>query len=130
MLICTAEQWAAVQTQFPNTRPGVFRGREFLSRNWGTRRVVFLHVGDGVVASAASTQFGIDRWDPNVLLSTTAATQEETEAIFRVAELNGVPLMGEPIIASNLEGTVPPAIATPAKAGPVLPNTEPGDPIP
>jgi hypothetical protein len=111
VLVCTAEQWSAVQAQFPNTRPGLFRGREFLSRNWGPRRVVFLHVGDGVIASAASAQFGIDRWDPDVLLTTTAATEEETDAIRRVADINGVPLIDEPVSATNIEATVPMALS-------------------
>lgn len=110
VFVCTAEQWSAVQTQFANTRPGLFRGREFLSRNWGSRRVVFLRVGDGVIASAASAQFGIDRWDPDVLLSTAAATEEETDAIRRVAEINGVPLIDKPVIATNIDGTVPLAL--------------------
>lgn len=111
VLVCTAEQWIAVQTQFPNSRPGSFRGREFLSRNWGTRRVVFVRVGEGVIAAAATAQFGIDRWDPDVLMSTAAEEDSCANAIHHVAEMNGVPMIAEPIVATNLEDTVPLAIA-------------------
>lgn len=112
VLVCTADQWSAVQTQFPNTRPGSFRGREFLSRNWGTHRVVFLRVGEGTIACAATAQFGIDRWDPDVLMSTIPSDEAGNEAIRIVAELNGVTVVSEPIVATNLEDTVPLAIAS------------------
>ncbi len=115
VLVCTAEQWSAVQTQFPNSRPGIVRGREFLSRNWGPRRVVLVRVGDGAVGAAATAQFGIDRWDPDVLMSTIAAEESEIEAIRTVARMNGVPLIAEPIVATNLEDTVPLAIAASRK---------------
>jgi hypothetical protein len=115
VLVCTAEQWSAVQTQFPNSRPGSFRGREFLSRNWGTSRVVFLRVGDGLVSTAATAQFGIDRWDPEVLMSTMADEDGTAAAIRRVAEMNGVPVVAEAIVATNLDDTVPLAIAASRK---------------
>jgi hypothetical protein len=125
VLVHTDEQWAAVQLQFPNSRPGSFRGREFLSRNWGPRRVVLLRVGEGVILSAATAQFGIDRWEPEVLMSTLAAAEADGQAVRTVATMNGVRLVEQPIAAANLEDSVPLAIAASKPQPSQQPTPEP-----
>jgi len=115
VLVCTPEQWSDVQKQFPNSRPGVLRGRHFLSRNFGTKRVVFLNSGDGVVAAASAAQFAIDRWNPTVLMSTSSREDCET-AVVEVCEINGIRLLPEPVVATNIEDSVPEAIAAANKA--------------
>ncbi|MBC7925263.1 MAG: hypothetical protein H7039_06355 [Bryobacteraceae bacterium] len=105
VIVCTDDHWESVQLQFPNTRPGIFRGRQFLSRNWGTKRFVFLRAGESLVALAATTQFGIDRWNPGIILTTS-----HSPAVDEVCGLNGVPIEPEPITAASLESSVSAAL--------------------
>jgi len=117
VLVSTPEQWIFVEKQFPNTRPGLFRGRQFFSRNFGTKRVVFLRAGDGEIHAAAATQFGIDRWNPLVFLTTAEQDDPVLSAIPQICELNGVRLAAETVAASSIEDSVPAAIVKASKDG-------------
>lgn len=117
VLVSTPGQWSFVEKQFPNTRPGVFRGRQFFSRNFGTKRVVFLRAGEGEVHAAAATQFGIDRWNPLVVMSTAEQDDPALSAISQVCELNGVRLVSETIAAASIGDSVPAAIVKAGKEG-------------
>ena len=110
VLVNTAEQWTYIEKQFPNTRPGVFRGRQFLSRNFGTKRVVFLRGGETRVLAAAAAQFGIDRWNPMLIMTTADEGVDAVESVAEVCEINGVRLLSEPVTAANIEDSVPAAI--------------------
>src|SRR4051794_23537869 len=97
VLVSTPEQWSFVEKQFPNTRPGLFRGRQFLSRNFGTKRVVFLRSGEGCIRAAAAAQFGIDRWNPLLLMTTAEAGDDALNSIAEVCTINGVRLLPDSV---------------------------------
>jgi len=106
VLVCTAEQWDAVEKQFPNSRAGLFQGRQFLSRNFGTRRIVLLRCGTGVIATAAATQFAIDRWNPTLLMM-TAPGDGEFLAIQEVSQINGIRIAEQIVMATAIDPSVP-----------------------
>ena len=80
-------EWEAVRHSYEDLRPGMALGREFLSRSFGRRRVVFVHTGENPVEAAVSAQYAVDRWSPRVLASDT-----EHDAFMHVASRNGLPL--------------------------------------
>ena len=110
VIVSSTEDWSFVEKQFPNTRPGLFRGRQFLSRNFGTKRVVFLRAGEGKVHAAAAAQFGIDRWNPLLMMTTAEPANDTLESVSEVCAINGVRLLPEPVAAANIEESVPAAI--------------------
>src|SRR4051812_30113839 len=95
--VCTPERWGEIASEFGEPGPGRSRGRDFVSRTYDNRRVVFLNAGEGVVAIAAATQFAVDRWQPRILLRTSDATEELTATIEEVAAINDIPLIMHPL---------------------------------
>ena len=92
VLVASDEYWQEVRRAFPDLRPGLALGREFTSRSFGKRRVVFMQTGTGSVSAAACAQHAADRWRPFMLMSTVDAASPEAEAFGWVAERNDVPL--------------------------------------
>ena len=92
VLVASDENWQEVRRAFPDLRPGLSLGREFTSRSFGRRRVVFMQTGSGAIPAAACAQHAADRWRPTMLLSSVEGGAEEAEAFAWVAERNGVPL--------------------------------------
>lgn len=88
VLVPSNPEWQQVRQSYEDLRPGIGLGHEFLSRNFGRRRVVFFHTGGDEVEAAVSAQYAIDRWSPRVLASDT-----DHEAFSHVANRNGLPLM-------------------------------------
>jgi hypothetical protein len=87
VLVPSDDGWSKLRQTYDNLRPGVALGREYLSRNFGRRRVVFVHTGENPVEAAVSAQYAIDRWTPQVLASDTTH-----EAFDHVAMRNGLQL--------------------------------------
>ena len=87
VLVASAEDWSAVRESLPDLRPGLAVNREWISRTFGRRRVVFVHAGEEPIAAAATAQHAVDQWRPDVLLSTSNAA-----AFQWVAENNRVPM--------------------------------------
>ena len=92
VLVSSDENWQEVRRAFPDLRPGLALGREFTSRSFGKRRVVFMQTGTGTVSAAACAQHAADRWRPQMLLSTVDGETAEAEAFQWVAERNDIPL--------------------------------------
>ncbi len=115
VLVCSPDHWQAVLTQFPNTRPGLFQGRSFLSRNFGPRRVVLLRCGQGSVPAAADAQFAIDRWHPSVLMA-TETQGDEVSALHQVAAINGVFVVERRVLPASLDQSLPELIAAVSRA--------------
>jgi hypothetical protein len=88
VLIPSQQQWEVLRTEYDELRPGISLGREFLSRNFGRRRVVFLHTGDDAVEAAVSAQYAVDRWSPRVL-----AFHGAHDSFDHVAARNGLELI-------------------------------------
>jgi len=87
VLVASAEDWSAVRESLPDLRPGLALNREWISRTFGRRRVVFVDAGEEPIAAAATAQHAVDQWRPDILLSTADA-----DAFYWVAENNRVPI--------------------------------------
>jgi hypothetical protein len=88
VLVPSELDWQDLRHAYEELRPGIGLGREFLSRNFGLRRVVFLHTGEDDVEAAVSAQYAVDRWSPRVL-----ASDSDHDAYSHVAARNGLSLM-------------------------------------
>jgi hypothetical protein len=88
VLVPSDGDWQALRQAYEDLRPGMALGHEFLSRNFGRRRVVFVHTGDDPVDAAISAQYAVDRWSPRLL-----ASDAENHAFTHVALRNGLQLM-------------------------------------
>jgi hypothetical protein len=87
VLVPSEIEWQALRQSYEDLRPGIALGREFLSRNFGRRRVVFVNTGEDSVEAAVSAQYAVDRWSPRVL-----ASDSEHPAFTHVASRNGLRL--------------------------------------
>ena len=72
VLISAGAEWRAVRARFPDTpQPSPFG--EWLAVTLDVARrpmpVIFLHGGWGKIAAAASTQYAIDRWTPDLVVN-------------------------------------------------------------
>jgi len=102
VLVCTQARWDEIRTEFGDPGPGRSQGREFVSRTYDNRRVVLLNAGEGIVATAAATQFAVDRWQPRILIRTDDAADELAATIEEVAAINDIPLLNQPLESGPL----------------------------
>ena len=93
VLVVSGEDWTGIRSAFPDLRPGLALNREWISRAFGRRRVVFVLTGDECIAASATAQHAVDQWRPLILLSTVPEDSEEAKAFRWVAENNRVPLL-------------------------------------
>lgn len=114
VIVCTPAQWDEIRSQFDTLLPGLSQGREYLSRTYGMRRVVFLRAGDGLVATAAATQFAIDRWKPSIVM-TTSGLNGELEAAEAVGAINGSTVLTEVVGEGPMSELMPPVLDSAAE---------------
>jgi adenosylhomocysteine nucleosidase len=73
ILISANAEWRAVRALLPDAEPRESPLGQWFPRSVGagtaTRDVIFFHGGWGKIASAASTQYAIDRWAPALLVN-------------------------------------------------------------
>jgi adenosylhomocysteine nucleosidase len=74
VLISANAEWSVIRTLVPGLRFGNSPFGEYFARSFdlpdGSREsVIFLHGGWGKVNAAASTQYAVDRWNPDVLIN-------------------------------------------------------------
>lgn len=100
VLVPSQERWQSLRETYETLRPGVALGREFLSRNFGKRRVVFVNTGEEAVEAAVSAQYAVDRWSPDVL-----ACDGGNGAFDHVAMRNGMTLV--PVEDLDLRAGIP-----------------------
>lgn len=106
VVVCTPERWDEIRSEFGEPGPGRSRGREFVSRTYDNRRVVFLSAGEGLVAIAAAAQFAVDRWQPRFLMRTDDASADLAAAIEEVAAINDIPLLSQGLESGPLSHRV------------------------
>lgn len=87
VLVSSKSEWQELRHSYEDLRPGIALGHEFLSRNFGRRRVVFVHTGEERMEAAVLAQYAVDRWSPRML-----ASGSEHEAYTHVASRNGLTL--------------------------------------
>ncbi len=73
VLISAEQEWTVVRAQFPEAAPQPSPYGEWIAVPLAGREaeppVVFLHGGWGKIAAAGSTQYAIDRWQPDLLVN-------------------------------------------------------------
>ena len=73
VLICASAEWRPVLAHFPEAQLRSSPFAEWFQTNLPSGEcaapVVFLHTGWGKIASAASTQYAIDRWYPDLIIN-------------------------------------------------------------
>lgn len=69
--ISAGAEWRVVRAFFAAAAPTMQTSPfgEYFEIELGGRPVIFLHGGWGKIAAAASTQYALDRWDPQVLVN-------------------------------------------------------------
>jgi adenosylhomocysteine nucleosidase len=69
VLISANVEWRAIRTIFPDCRCEVSPYGEYFETEVGGRPYRFFHGGWGKIAAAGSTQYVIDRWQPQLLIN-------------------------------------------------------------
>jgi adenosylhomocysteine nucleosidase len=69
ILISALTEWRAVRKLFPGDTCLNGPYGEYFTRLIGRRRCTFFHGGWGKIAAAASAQYAIDRWQPDLLVN-------------------------------------------------------------
>jgi adenosylhomocysteine nucleosidase len=73
VLISAGTEWRLVRSLFPAAEPSVTPHGEWFATTLPAAQaaipVVFMHGGWGKIAAAASTQYAIDRWQPDLLVN-------------------------------------------------------------
>lgn len=122
VLVPCNDRWQNLRQTYDSLRPGMALGCEFLSRNFGRLRLVFLNTGDEAIEAAVSAQYAVDRWAPRRL-----AFDGAHEAFEHVAVRNGLSLTPVEELWETLEPVAP---AEPRKepadeVGQDLPESQP-----
>jgi adenosylhomocysteine nucleosidase len=69
VLISANAEWRAVKQLFPGERYQEMPYGEFFEYTYQGRCLVFVHGGWGKIAAAASAQYAIDRWQPELVVN-------------------------------------------------------------
>jgi adenosylhomocysteine nucleosidase len=70
VLISANAEWRAIREVFPQAKIQISPlGEWFVTQVDGSKAVTFFHGGWGKIAAAASTQYVIDRWSPDLLVN-------------------------------------------------------------
>lgn len=99
IVICAGTEWRTMRPFFPDAQIANSPYGEYFSYPISSNQVTFLHSGWGKIATAGATQFGIERWNPKLLVN--LGTCGGVEGLVRLEE---VILAEETIVYDIIEG--------------------------